>query len=150
MERQQQGYALLLRQALDTLGRLGYNGFDGDGTVSVRITAAGGRVRLTFREKAGQIAAAAAKEKTVFPTPERPGEISPGWLWLSPLEEEILRAVNPTNWVTAERIAADCGGTLSTEFRAVLKNLVERGILVSAQSRGYRLNLPAAPGQPAS
>lgn len=132
----------LLRQALECLRRLGYKcAGKGDATLSVDVAVAGGAARLRFQGEIRELLTGGERTQRRFLVPDKPPETPSDWLWLSPVEEEIVRAVSPDDWTTADKIAAACGGVAGTEFRVILKNLVDRGVLVSGPSRGYKLNL---------
>lgn len=79
-----------------------------------------------------------ACQPTVHPiTPPAP---TPGrGRWLSPLEEKVLSVLTGKDWTPAERVAALVGESNGGDLRAVLRNMVERELLESAPSRGYRL-----------
>jgi hypothetical protein len=71
----------------------------------------------------------------------RPVEMPMHWLFFSSREKGIVSACHADGWMTAEQISAALGESPTTELRAVLRNLVERQVLESATSRGYRLKL---------
>lgn len=130
------GYRQLLRQAVAFLEGCGY---DCAGGVRVRlmVTNVNASVWLCGRPQdyEGELIMA-----------ERPREAPTHWRWFSELEEAVVRAADDTLWRTAEELAAAVKVEPSNEFRAILKNLVDRGVLLSARSRGYRRNEPAADG----
>lgn len=90
-----------------------------------------------------------AEEVAAVPQPAARPEFAPShWRWFSPAEEAVIRACQKDDaWHTAEALAVLAGSSFSTEFRALLRNLVSRGVLASATSRGYRLNRDGAPGE---
>lgn len=139
-------------------------------TVDVDVPAPPGRVRLTGRLApviiAGRVAyvACACTDATYRPaeacegchlaqpagspapaqTPE-PGR-PPGALWLSPLERRIVAALAGRGWTPARELCVLAGESDTGDFRAVARNLVERLVLESAPSRGYRLVNPPQGG----
>lgn len=70
--------------------------------------------------------------------PMRPDELPVVARWLSPLEERIFAALNGRGWTTASELCRLLGESDTGDIRAVIRNLVERDILDSAPSRGYR------------
>jgi hypothetical protein len=60
------------------------------------------------------------------------------YLLFSPTEEAILAAVPVEGWMTAELIAEAIDEPLEGDLKPLLRNLVARKALRSAQGRGYR------------
>jgi hypothetical protein len=92
-------------------------------------------------------------ELMASPDAYQPLGLPPGCRRMSNLEKRIVAAVgeatkdDPRAWVSAEKVAAKLGENHDKGFAAIMTNLAdpETGVLVSAPSRGYRLN-PPAPG----
>lgn len=93
------------------------------GTVVVDLP---GGVRLEYRPPPGEPPAGAA---------DLPG----GALWVTPEQEEIVRALAGRGWTVCAEVARLLGREPGTEFRFLLRILAERKILESCQRRGYRL-----------
>lgn len=70
---------------------------------------------------------------------ERPAGVLPHWLWLSERGLRIMEAVKVHEWTTAEEIARQIGENYGPEFRGVLKDMTDRGMLTSCQGKGYRM-----------
>ena len=128
------GHTSLLREAWSLLQRIHCTV---QGPIEVVVSSSDGAVRLIFRGKLSEL----TKGVHPMPEPDRPETAPASWRWLSPLEEQIVRAVNASDWTPAVKIADACGCEVSTELKAILRNLVERGVLVSGPSRGYKLSL---------
>lgn len=62
-----------------------------------------------------------------------------GALWLSPLETKILTALAGGDWLATKVIAERAGEDPDGDIRAILRNMVERGILESTQPKGFRI-----------
>lgn len=123
----------LLAQAIAVLKKLGY-----PQPKNLRVIIQGDRgIRLTFD-------GIPEKGDLAMTSPERPDHSNASWLWLSPLEESVVRVLIDTaaTWITAEEIATAIGESNNSDLRAILRNMTARGILESAQGRGYRLALP--------
>jgi hypothetical protein len=79
--------------------------------------------------------------------PPRPEGVPAHWRWLSPDAEKVVEALGRSGgWLTADELARAAGeGRATHEFRGMLRDLMERGIIESAQGRGYRLTGVPAP-----
>jgi hypothetical protein len=90
------------------------------------------------------LGAPAAPEHERTPPPPAPPEASSNWLWLSFAEQRVVAALRgrTEGWTTAEKIADAAGRDTGADadYRSILRNMVERGILLSSQGRGYRLH----------
>jgi hypothetical protein len=73
--------------------------------------------------------------------PSAPPEDDVPWLWLSPAEEAVVRALRGQagEWVTSGQLAREADRELDGGFKGMLRNMVDRAILKSSQGRGYRL-----------
>ena len=74
------------------------------------------------------------------PAPCPPEGLPAGALWLSPLERKIVDGLRGNDWVVTAELAASIGEEPSSEFRAVVRNLAERGILETNTRLGVRLS----------
>lgn len=108
-------------------------------------------VRVTIESEQHQLCLrfagrAPPEEAAAVPQPtDRPEQAPASWKWFSPAEEAAVRACADGAWHTAEALAQATGEGLTTEFRALLRNLVGRNVLQSATSRGYRINREEPP-----
>jgi hypothetical protein len=62
-----------------------------------------------------------------------------GWAMFSPLEVRIVEGLAGGAWTTTAALAATIGEEPSSEFRCVLRNLGERGVVETNQRLGVRL-----------
>jgi hypothetical protein len=121
-----------IRLLLDAQKLLRRMGLDAPG-LHVRVQSGDG---LCYHE----MHAPTAPEYDCPPPDEGPPEGGAAWLWLSPAEEAVVRALRGRNeWVTSNALAESADRELDAGFKGVLRNLVDRGVLRSSQGRGYRL-----------
>jgi DNA-binding IscR family transcriptional regulator len=69
----------------------------------------------------------------------RPATLEPAWPAFSPVEQSIVKIMPTTGWMTTETLAAKIGESPTSDLKAILRNLVARGVLESAQGNGFRL-----------
>lgn len=96
-------------------------------------------IAYTAEQMAKSLEEAAPGAAPTEPAPEENGE----WLRFSPLEEEIIAVVPRDAWMPMKTIALAVDQSSDGDLGGVLRNLVARRVLLSAQSRGYRLNAAA-------
>lgn len=129
--------ALFARQ-IETLLELGYESRE----VRVTISTADGCHTNSFTGSPRRGPPPAPKAEEEPPMPARPPGVPPGARWLSPRSEKVVRALaaDPDSWLPAEHLAAACGLDRAThEFRGMLEDLRERGIIDMLQGKGCRL-----------
>lgn len=69
-------------------------------------------------------------------------------LWLSPLEARMVGGLQGKGWMTTAALAGAVGEEPTSEFRCILRNLGERGIVEMSHKSGVRLAEPGVPHMP--
>jgi hypothetical protein len=119
----------ILRDGAAILGQMGAEALN----IKVKITGAGSTVIFEGEVPTG----------TLDAEPTAPVDAPRHWKWLSATEAAIV-AVAGDAYVPAEQLAGKAGLVKSSELMPILRNLVERNVLESAQGRGYRLAVAAS------
>jgi hypothetical protein len=97
-----------------------------------------------YRLQASDAAPEVANRKTREIPPVLAAPAAPASPPFSRGEEDILAVLDHTNWKTRKEIAEATGMPPESDIKVLLRNLVNRGILESSSSKGYRLS-PLAP-----
>jgi hypothetical protein len=91
-----------------------------------RVLVAGSGVRMAFDHEGGELPR------------EAPGAAPPGFRRLSVLESKIVAGLRGKGWISSAELAAAIGEELTSDLRAVIRNL--DGILVETSTKlGVRL-----------
>lgn len=120
--------SLTLAELLESLRTL-------SGVLPVTITISNGLTVTISTTAAVQTTSNVADATPSLPTP---GSNNADWKWLSANEEAFVRAAT-RDWQTLSQLLEKAGIEDSRDLSAILRNLVQRRILESAPSRGYRL-----------
>jgi hypothetical protein len=127
---------MLIAGAFELLDAIGYH----PKSVRIDLQDAEGKIHLRFNSGKPD----ATAESRLIATGCKP---------FSALEQRILEALEvlasserKEKWVSAERLGELIGETVGHDFRAIIRNLGERGGIEVQQGKGCRLPLDPSPG----
>jgi hypothetical protein len=110
------------------------------GDLELSIGCTGHRCRLSLvveRDDLARARSSAAQPPPARRAPEGPPP--PGFRPLSPLEAKIVAGLGGGAWVVTAALAESIGEELTSDFRAIVRNLSECGTLETNQRLGVRL-----------